>query len=415
MRILFTSHLFYDNPGYSGGNWINALTSLLKEKESLEIGILYPSYSKDSYYVKDGINYFPIKIKLNAIQKIKNTFFTSAQLVKNESKVADCVNSFKPDIIQMFGLETIVTSIVKHVITVPIVVHIQGICEPCLEAWFPKGFSKWSVWVRYPFKLKMLRKTTIDKYYRFKNLAKVEQANYQCYHYYLGRTDWDKYLSRKYSPKRKYYVCNEVIRKEFYEYTWKQPQQLRLMSINNGELYKGFDTILLAANALKQKGLSFVWDVYGISADAPIVKIVEDILGYKFSECDVYFRGKKTATELALELSKATFYVHPSHVDNSPNSLCEAQIVGTPSISTNVGGIPSLVSDGNTGYLFNDGDYAVLSDIIECKCNADNELSNMSKNAKKNALERHDKRRIVDTLLKTYKEIIKDFCENENK
>lgn len=409
MRILFTSHLFYDDPGYSGGSWINALTGLLKGKEGMEIGILYPSYSKDSHYEKDGISYFPIKIKLNTIRKIRNTFCTSAQLVRNDDIVTDYVNAFKPDIIQMFGLETIVTSIVKHITTVPIVVHIQGICEPCLEAWFPKGFSMWSVWARYPFKLKLLRKTIIDKYYRFKNLTKVEKANYQCYHYYLGRTNWDKELSRKYSPTRQYYVCNEVIRNEFYKHTWKQPRQLRLVSINNGELYKGFDTILLTANALKEKGQSFVWDVYGISADAPIIKIVEDILGYRFSECNVKFCGKNTAAELAFELSNATFYVHPSHVDNSPNSLCEAQIVGTPSIATNVGGIPSLEKNEVTGYLFHDGDYVELSDIIKRKCHADKELRLISENAKRVALERHDKDKIVNSLLETYKVIIKDY------
>ena len=31
MRVLFTSHLFYDEPGYSGGSWINALIDLLSK------------------------------------------------------------------------------------------------------------------------------------------------------------------------------------------------------------------------------------------------------------------------------------------------------------------------------------------------------------------------------------------------
>lgn len=415
MRVLFTSHLFYDEPGYSGGSWINALMDLLKDNKGIDVGIIYPSYSRNEPYCANGISYFPVKIRLNPFIKIKHTFCTSAQLVKDDNTVKKYVEYFKPDIIQMFGLETIVSSIVKCITTVPVVVHIQGICEPCLKAWFPKEFTKYNVWSRYPFKQRLFRKTIVDKYYRFRNLTKIEKDNYRCYHYYLGRTQWDQDMSLKNSPNRKYYVCNEVIRYDFYEQTWHKKEGLRLVSINNGELYKGFDTILLAAHSLTKKGFSFVWDVYGISANAPIIKIVEEILGYSFNENNVRFNGKKTASELAKELSKATFYVHPSHVDNSPNSLCEAQIVGTPTVSTYIGGIPSLVKDGVTGYLFDDGDFEQLSNIIAGKYMLDDELNNISLNAKHVALLRHDRRGIVENLLKTYQEIILDFNEYTDK
>ena len=222
-------------------------------------------------------------------------------------------------------------------------------------------------------------------------------------------------MSLKNSPNRKYYVCNEVIRSDFYEQTWHKREGLRLVSINNGELYKGFDTILLAAHSLTKKGISFVWDVYGISANAPIIKIVEEILGYSFNENNVRFNGKKTASELAKELSSATFYVHPSHVDNSPNSLCEAQIVGTPTVSTYIGGIPSLVKDGVTGYLFDDGDFEELSNIIAGKYMLDDELTNISLKAKHVASLRHDRSGIVENLLKTYQKIILDFNEYTDK
>lgn len=182
-----------------------------------------------------------------------------------------------------------------------------------------------------------------------------------------------------------------------------------MVSINNGELYKGFDTILLAAHSLTKKGISFVWDVYGISANAPIIKIVEEILGNSFNENNVRFNGKKTASELAKELSSATFYVHPSHVDNSPNSLCEAQIVGTPTVSTYIGGIPSLVKDGVTGYLFDDGDFEQLTNIVASKYMLVEELTKISLNAKHVAFLRHDRSGIVENLLETYKEIILDF------
>lgn len=132
-------------------------------------------------------------------------------------------------------------------------------------------------------------------------------------------------------------------------------------------------------------------------------------MGNSFNENNVRFNGKKTASELAKELSSATFYVHPSHVDNSPNSLCEAQIVGTPTVSTYIGGIPSLVKDGVTGYLFDDGDFEQLTNIVASKYMLVEELTKISLNAKHVAFLRHDRSGIVENLLETYKEIILDF------
>ena len=38
-------------------------------------------------------------------------------------------------------------------------------------------------------------------------------------------------------------------------------------------------------------------------------------------------------------------YVYPSLMDNSPNALCEAQLLGVPCIATYVGGIPKMEKD----------------------------------------------------------------------
>ena len=42
---------------------------------------------------------------------------------------------------------------------------------------------------------------------------------------------------------------------------------------------------------------------------------------------NITLRGIVSAEELANSLSEATVYVHPSYIDNSPNSICEAQVI----------------------------------------------------------------------------------------
>ena len=59
-------------------------------------------------------------------------------------------------------------------------------------------------------------------------------------------------------------------------------------------------------------------------------------------------------------------YIAISHIENSPNSLCEALILGAPCIATNAGGTSSLIEDGNNGILIQDGDaYSMAGAIIE--------------------------------------------------
>jgi glycosyltransferase involved in cell wall biosynthesis len=43
--------------------------------------------------------------------------------------------------------------------------------------------------------------------------------------------------------------------------------------------------------------------------------------------------------------------LNPSVTDNMPNSVLEALASGVPVVSTNVGGVPYLLTDGETGLL----------------------------------------------------------------
>ena len=50
--------------------------------------------------------------------------------------------------------------------------------------------------------------------------------------------------------------------------------------------------------------------------------------------------------------------------EGTPVSIIEAMASGKPLVSTNVGGVPSLVKDGITGFLVKSGDINALSEVI---------------------------------------------------
>jgi glycosyltransferase involved in cell wall biosynthesis len=47
----------------------------------------------------------------------------------------------------------------------------------------------------------------------------------------------------------------------------------------------------------------------------------------------------------------SNFLLFPTRADCSPISICEANAFGLPVISSNVGGIPDIVTQGKNGYL----------------------------------------------------------------
>ena len=60
----------------------------------------------------------------------------------------------------------------------------------------------------------------------------------------------------------------------------------------------------------------------------------------------------------------AHVYVLPSAIENSPNSLCEAQILGVPVVSSYCGGTADLVEHGRTGYIYRYEEYEMLAHLV---------------------------------------------------
>lgn len=63
-------------------------------------------------------------------------------------------------------------------------------------------------------------------------------------------------------------------------------------------------------------------------------------------------------------LAKSDIYVLPSHNEGLPMSVLEAMAMHQPVITTRVGGIPELVTDGADGLLIHPGDRAALADAL---------------------------------------------------
>ncbi len=187
-------------------------------------------------------------------------------------------------------------------------------------------------------------------------------------------------------------------------------EKLEIITVSQAGSRKGNEIILRTADILKNDfHLNFTWKVAG-SKDA--FHLFEKKSGLRHEDLNIELLGFIPASEVAKQLSTSHVYVHPSIADNSPNSLCEAQVVGCPVIAANVGGIPQLVEDGKTGLLYPYNEPHMLAYLL-MKLDEE-QLRELSANERRIAIERHDPKKIADVLMNTYEEIKKKIKRSIN-
>ena len=104
-----------------------------------------------------------------------------------------------------------------------------------------------------------------------------------------------------------------------------------------------------------------------------------------------------------------------SHIENSPNSVCEAMLVGVPTIASFAGGTSSIIKDGEEGILVQDGDpYVLAGSIVHLVQNPDLAMF-YSNNAKCRALQRHNPENVYKELLSGYTSILSSYNSDDNR
>lgn len=226
----------------------------------------------------------------------------------------------------------------------------------------------------------------------------------------MGRTDWDRRITRVLAPESDYHYGGEILREVFYKAKWQPHNRSKLIvSTTNGDsFYKGFETICQSVALLNELGIDFEWRVAGIAYDDLIVKVVRRKLRVSYPEKNLVLMGRLSDTQLVNSLLDTDIYVMSSHIENSPNNLCEAMLLGVPCIATFAGGTGSMLSDKEQGLLIQDGDpWAMAGAVLELKSNP--ELAQeLGAKAKKLAHQRHNPEIIAKDITAVYKKIIDD-------
>lgn len=409
MKVLWFSasvpSRYTDGKKYLAG-WQDSLEQLVRSRKDIELAVAFPVSVAAEHKEVDGVWYYPIYAPLSRFNKFKSRFSAYIQINKQIEMGKKIIENYSPDIIQVFGTEFGFGLLAKHT-EIPVVVHILGAMIPYDNAKFPPGYNNYTYFKAVKGNLfRWLNNYVICK---FRDSRVVMEGEvWKQVKYYMGRTDWDKAVSSVLCPGRYYYHVDEALRPDFLskKYQWTPPcdGKLRIVSTGCGTLWKGLDMMLKTAKILKEMNVEFEWNVCGRMPNDHR-QIVEYHEHTTFKEAGINLLGMTPPDKLAELLAISTLYVHTSYIDNSPNSICEAQCIGIPVISTNVGGISSLVANGVDGILVPANDPYQMAYNIVTISKDERKMKTFSENAKLKALERHNPDIIIAQLYDCYNQI----------
>ncbi len=388
------------------GGWLKSLDKELQNKVKLSVAFYFNKQVSNFKY--GNTDYYPIIRNDKFLQKVKNRLTANIVVDEDTHKYLDIINLVKPDIIHIHGTENPFGKILDNT-NIPIVISIQGNITVCFHKYYTGIEKKYSK-IANNLALRLLGDVPFyNTYNRFNKMKVKEQQVLGKCNNVIGRTDWDRRVTSILAKNARYFHNNEILRDGFYINHWNNNnnEKLIVFTTSGNVFYKGLETIAYTVSLLLESGFKdFEWKVAGISENSLIVKAVRSKLKSNYPKSNLLFLGSLDEDDLLNNLLNSDLYIMPSHIENSPNNLCEAMILGMPCIATFVGGTSSLMTDKEEGVLIQDGDPWAMAGAIKEFNDNKSIYHRYAKNARKRALKRHNKELISNELIDIYKSII---------
>ena len=335
-----------------------------------------------------------------------------------EKRIGEIIRDYNPEVLHVFGTEfghslAAVKSFgnPKHTL-----VGIQGVISECAKEYMAdlpldvQGQVSFRDWLKKD-SMKQQQEKFFIRGEREKEVLKL------CGNV-TGRTDFDKEAAKNINPQVKYFFMNETMRGEFYEGKWeyKKCKKHSIFFSQADYPLKGFHYLLQALQIVKEKYPNVTVNVAGNSLvnyttlkDKIKISAYGKYLRKLIKEMDmkdkITFLGKLSAEEMKQQYLKCHTFVCASSLENSPNSVGEAMLLGTPVVASYTGGIPSMVEHEKEGLLFEKGNVKALAEAIMRTWEDKEMVDVMTNEARVRARKTHDADENYRALMGMYREI----------
>lgn len=368
VNVLFDYHrnmLNLDTRNVTGASWLYAALEASKKSSSIELHIVtVAKVSKTMEAEHDG-NYYYILPGGG----IRNYDYQSAE---NKGVWEQLKKRIGPDLAIIWGTECPFAYLAMTCFRgVPMAIYMQGVMDSIYTHYY-EGVPH-----------QYIRKTFRDYYDKvnkgsqilsYKNQVPLEKAMFTMADAVIVENDWCEDMCKSVNPNLKVFRNNLPIRDAFYQKEWKLEKAERYTIFTNSGGYpiKGHHILFQALAIVKKKypQVKCYLPGYTLQTFMPFrrktgyMSYLEKLIVDNDLKDNVIYTGSLSTEQMADYIAKSHIYVMPSIMENHSSSLIEAMIIGTPCISSLVGGTASLVSHKQNGLLYNSLDYKSLAGNI---------------------------------------------------
>ena len=175
-----------------------------------------------------------------------------------------------------------------------------------------------------------------------------------------------------------------------------------ITSVGRLDWKKGYEHGIKAIFELRRRGYKIIWRIVGEGEyRIPLQWAIRDM-----DLVDtVFLEGPKSHDLITDNLKYSDAFFLPSVSEGISNAVVEAMSVGIPVVSTNVGGMPELILDGETGLLVPPRDWKAMAEALE-RLIKDHEFSNqLVDNAYRHISENFNLKRHINLFNKLFESV----------
>ena len=332
------------------------------------------------------------------------------------------LKAFQPDVIHIWGTEyghtlAMVNAAQRLGLENRAAISIQGLCS-IYARHYCEGVPE-AVCHRYSLRDFLKRDNLLGQQRRFTQRGKLECKALEKAGHVIGRTDWDRAITGQINPNRVYHFCNETLRQPFYEDTWQYAvcRKHRIFISSCAYAIKGFHYLLEAMPLVLAEFPDAEIAVTGDSFFKSTLpeKLRQDYyhrylarLADKNDLGDkIHFLGALNEQQMKRAFLDCNVFVLPSTIENSPNSLGEAMLLGVPCVAADVGGVSNMLHPGQ-GYVYQSTAPYMLAHYITELFRQQERAEEMGAQARLQALETHNPEKNMKDLLEIYRLIAEE-------
>ena len=391
-----------------GGLWVDHVLSALRKQENLTIHVLCPGEGEGAT-LDEGCSF-----------SLFNLGQAHVYQPGLEAQFGRTLREFAPDVIHIWGTEyghtlAMVNAAEKCGCLERVVIHIQGLCS-VYAGHYAEGVPH-SVQTGYTFRDFLRRDNIRSQQEKFVLRGEMEVKALQKVRHVIGRTDWDEACTYQINPHARYHFGNETLREQFFEGAWDYAscRKHRIFASSCAYPVKGFHYLLQAFAEVVKDYPDATLAVTGksyLSVDpkrrGSYQKYLAELTKQLGLEDKIEFLGGLSAEGMKENYLSANVFVLPSTIENSPNSLGEAMLLGVPCVSGDVGGVTTMMTHNREGFVYQSTAPYMLAHYI-CKIFAMEEAAaDLGRAAAAHARLTHDPERNLRDLLEIYREVARE-------